>query len=313
MTTIATLDIELAANVIRIQKDLERIGGVVDKHMGGISKAAGLAQTALGALGVGLSVAGMASFLKTAIDIADAANDLAQKLGISVTALQGKLSVKLNRYEVLEEGSRAGEIGTIGNRTLGSHQGLSGGTMGSLARYTNNTTTAAGAGSNTAVIVGHSAALGGEYIMTAQVAAAVDNIVCSYQVPAGTTAVQGRRLRIQGVKIAAANIGAAVATTATLLSYHLAFGHTAISLATAETGSFVTATAHAPRRVSLGVQSWAVGAAVGATAPDVYMPFTQPIFVNPGEFVAVAAKFVVGTATASQAIYFNVTFDYGWE
>ncbi len=38
--------------------------------------------------------------------------------GINFSALQGKLSVKLNRYEVLEQGSRAGEIGTIGNRTF---------------------------------------------------------------------------------------------------------------------------------------------------------------------------------------------------
>jgi outer membrane receptor protein involved in Fe transport len=38
--------------------------------------------------------------------------------GVSFTALQGKLSVKLNRYETKELGSRAGEIGTIGNRTF---------------------------------------------------------------------------------------------------------------------------------------------------------------------------------------------------
>ncbi|MBI5689702.1 MAG: TonB-dependent receptor plug domain-containing protein [Verrucomicrobia bacterium] len=38
--------------------------------------------------------------------------------GISFSALQGKLSVKLNRYETLELGSRAGEIGTLGNRTF---------------------------------------------------------------------------------------------------------------------------------------------------------------------------------------------------
>jgi outer membrane receptor protein involved in Fe transport len=38
--------------------------------------------------------------------------------GVSFTALQGKLNVKINRYEVLEQGSRAGEIGTIGNRTF---------------------------------------------------------------------------------------------------------------------------------------------------------------------------------------------------
>jgi outer membrane receptor protein involved in Fe transport len=38
--------------------------------------------------------------------------------GIMLTALQGKLSVKLNRYETKELGSRAGEVGTIGNRTF---------------------------------------------------------------------------------------------------------------------------------------------------------------------------------------------------
>ncbi|MSU66640.1 MAG: hypothetical protein EXS38_11180 [Opitutus sp.] len=38
--------------------------------------------------------------------------------GVGFTALDGKLSVKLNRYEVAEKGSRAGEVGTIGNRTF---------------------------------------------------------------------------------------------------------------------------------------------------------------------------------------------------
>ncbi|MDP3069377.1 MAG: TonB-dependent receptor plug domain-containing protein [Opitutaceae bacterium] len=38
--------------------------------------------------------------------------------GVNFSALQGKLNVKLNRYEVAEKGSRAGEVGTIGNRTF---------------------------------------------------------------------------------------------------------------------------------------------------------------------------------------------------
>ncbi len=38
--------------------------------------------------------------------------------GVSFSALQGKLNVKINRYEVAENGSRAGEVGTIGNRTF---------------------------------------------------------------------------------------------------------------------------------------------------------------------------------------------------
>jgi hypothetical protein len=38
--------------------------------------------------------------------------------GISFTALQGKLSVRLNRFEVSEFDSRGSEVGTIGNRTF---------------------------------------------------------------------------------------------------------------------------------------------------------------------------------------------------
>ena len=38
--------------------------------------------------------------------------------GVTFSALEGKLNVKINRYETAEKGSRAGEVGTIGNRTF---------------------------------------------------------------------------------------------------------------------------------------------------------------------------------------------------
>lgn len=38
-----------------------------------------------------------------------------------------------------------------------------------------------------------------------------------------------------------------------------------------------------------------------------------PIFINPGEFIALVGKFLVGTATASQVINFTYTPIYGWE
>ncbi|MBL9189713.1 MAG: TonB-dependent receptor plug domain-containing protein [Opitutaceae bacterium] len=38
--------------------------------------------------------------------------------GFSFTALQGKLNVKINRYQVTEYDSRGSEVGTIGNRTI---------------------------------------------------------------------------------------------------------------------------------------------------------------------------------------------------
>lgn len=202
----------------------------------------------------------------------------------------------------------ANDFATIGNRLLGSYQGLSGGTMGTLASYANSADpTAAAALSNTAALV---TGLGGQVRFNAAATAVTDGIVTSYQVPAGTVSVQGKRLAIYGVKISSANLGAAVATTATTLAWSLAFGHTAVSLATAE-----AAATKAPRRIALGFQTWPVGAAIGQMPQngDLYMPFKAPVYVNPGEFIQSVAKFIVGTATASQVIWAHVTFDYGWE
>jgi hypothetical protein len=209
----------------------------------------------------------------------------------------------------------AATVGQIGNRSLGAYQGLSGGTMGSLQNYANVTNPTSSAGSNTAANV---TGLGGQGAINAVAGgAANDFIMCSYQVPAGSTSAQGRRLVITGCKISAANLGAAVATTATTVAYSIAFGHTAVSLATTETASFgaTTGTVKAPRRIAMGMQYWNVGAPIGATPQngDTYMQFTNPIYVNPGEFIAVSMKFIVGTATASQSIWYHVTFDHGWE
>ena len=59
----------------------------------------------------------------------------------------------------------------------------------------------------------------------------------------------------------------------------------------------------------------AVGAAVGAvyTPDSISRWFDSPIYVNPGEFLAVVVKQIVGTATASQSIWFTVTFDAYFE
>lgn len=198
-------------------------------------------------------------------------------------------------------------LSVIGNRVFGSYQGLSGGVMGSLANYANSTNPTSAAGSNTAQNV---LGLGGQGAINAAAAAATDFIMCSYQNPAGAINVQGRRLVVRGVKIAAVNMGAAVATTSTTIALSLAFGHTAVSLATTE-----AAAAKAPRRLPLGFMHWPVGAPIGATpnAGEIYMNFDSPIYVNPGEHIATTMKFIAGTATGSQSIWYHVTFDYGWE
>lgn len=222
------------------------------------------------------------------------------------------LSFVLNDYTVSVGGPNIAQTASImGQRIYGSYQGLSGGTMGSLATYPNSTNPTAAAPSNTALTANLPAGLGGQGLVTAAAAAATDGIWGSYQIPAGTANVQGRRCVIRGVRIDAVNTGAAVATTATTIQFSLAFGHTAVSLATAE-----AAAAKAPRRIALGIMTWPVGAAIGQgpQSGPIDIDFGDaPIFVNPGEFVALVAKFLVGTATASQTINFTWTPTYGWE
>lgn len=222
--------------------------------------------------------------------------------GAALSAQLGNWNVRLGGGNIIRTAAESG------NACYGAYQGRGGGTMGTLASYANSADPTAAAGlSNTAALV---TGLGGQFRFNAAATAVTDGIVTSYQVPAGTVSIHGRRLVIRGVKISCANLGAAVATTATTLAWSLAFGHTAVSLATAE-----AATAKAPRRIALGMQTWPVGAGVGQMpqSGDLYMPFNTPVYVNPGEFVATVAKFIVGTATASQVIWGHVTLDYGWE
>jgi hypothetical protein len=222
-------------------------------------------------------------------------------------AAGGVYQVVVGAYNVSMGGAMSTDtLEAIGNRLLGSHQGLSGGTMGSLANYANSGSPVAGAGSNTATIM---TGLGGQVGLNAGAGGGGDLILCSYQVPQGSVLIQNRRLVVKGVRIMSVNTVVAVTTTATIIALSLAFGHTAVSMATVE-----AATAKAPRREALGFQSWLLNDGIGQPARDgaIYMPFLAPLIVNPGEFIAIVTKFNVGTATATEVFQFHVTFDYGW-
>ena len=82
-----TLEIQLLANMARLQKDMDDAKRSVGGAMGAIERSVGAAQTALGALGAGLSVAALAAYATRAIDAADAMNDLSQRVGIAVKDL----------------------------------------------------------------------------------------------------------------------------------------------------------------------------------------------------------------------------------
>jgi len=193
-----------------------------------------------------------------------------------------------------------------------AHQGQSGQTMGSVASYANSANPTSAAGSNTATNI---TGLGGQGAINAAASAATDFIACSYQNPAGTVASPGKTLFIKGVWVSCFNAGAAVLTTPTTLGWSLAYGHTAISMAQAETATFATATTKAPRRIPLGFMSAAVGTAIGGMyAPDrIYVQFAAPVPVLPGEWVALAVKQIIGTVTGSQSIWYSIGFDHYWE
>lgn len=89
MTNVGTLTIEMAANIVRLQKDMDSARKTVDGAMASIQKSVGAAQKMLGALGIGLSIGMFASWIKGAIDAADAINDMSKATGIAGTTLFG--------------------------------------------------------------------------------------------------------------------------------------------------------------------------------------------------------------------------------
>jgi len=189
-------------------------------------------------------------------------------------------------------------------RGLHAYQGFKGSTQGSTALLTNNL--AAGAGvalTNTTAAAG--VGLGGQFSVLPTLAVGTDGILCSYQVPVGTINITPRTLLIYGVVMQGA-VTTVLAGGAVVYLSSLAFGHTAVSMATAE----ATAT-KAPRRIPLGFSSFAANAPVGTVSAHLHYTFDSPIVVNPGEFVAICAK-NVGVVTTTGVITFSVTFDAVW-
>ena len=194
-----------------------------------------------------------------------------------------------------------------------AYQGQNGGTMGSTANLANAALAAATALSNTAVGTGNPAGLGGYSHDLATLTAGTDGIITSYQNPAGTTTQTGRNLVITGVSIHTA-VDATLTGGPLVYLYALAFGHTAVSLATAESASFTTGTTKAPRKIVLGMEGCAAAAAAGTllSPQGISRQFVSPIVVAPGEFVAVVGR-NIGTVASAGSVVHAVTFDAYFE
>lgn len=226
-------------------------------------------------------------------------------------AASGALQAYIGAYNVRQGGVNfTSTPSTSGSRTLGAYQGLSGGTMGSLALYPNSANPTAAVPTNTTAALG--SGLGGQFWETASLAVNTDGIIASYQVPVATVNLPGRRLVIRWIGLMS-YIQTVIAGWPFVAQWSLAFGHTAVSLATAE-----SATTKAPRRVALPAFTQGVTAAqavstIVAQPGDSFVDFGDaPIFVNPGEFVQLVTKHV-GTAATTGTIAHSVMFVYGWE
>jgi hypothetical protein len=195
-----------------------------------------------------------------------------------------------------------------GKGLMGS-QGQNGGTMGSTALYTNSL--AIGAGivmTNTTAAL--TAGFGGQFSTQPTLVAGTDGIVQSFQNPAGGVNQTPRTLYITGVKVQGCVTAHLSGTTSAsvVYAYALAYGHTAVSMATVD-GSATKA----PRRIPLGWESYSHSARQGTLGGNgLYMPFNSPIVVHPGEFVAITAK-NIGLVTTAGVISFLVTFDSYYE
>jgi len=184
-------------------------------------------------------------------------------------------------------------------------QGIVGASTGYLANWANSAAPVSATLSNTAA--GYTT-LGGQFQFAAVAGAETDYALFAFQVPAQSATNQGRTLLIHGISIDTINTGAAVATSATVLQWGIAFDGSAVSLATAD-----GAATKAPRRIPVGFQSFPIGAAIAAQATTLDKVFQQPLAVNAGNYLHVFLKMPIGTATASQVIRGTVSIDATWE
>lgn len=176
---------------------------------------------------------------------------------------------------------------------MAAHMGLDAATNPSTilqaAQWANSAAPASATLSNTAAGYG---TLGGLFQFAAPAGAATDFALFGFQVPAPYSFV------CTGVEIDSWNTGAAVAGTPTLLVWGLSADQAAVSLATGSN-----------RRIGLGAQTLAVGAAIGARADRAISVdlANGPLVTNPGRLLVVILRVPVGTATASQIVQGMVT------
>jgi len=185
-------------------------------------------------------------------------------------------------------------------------QGQTGQTLGTLANYANSANPTAAVPTNTNAALG--SGLGGQFWETDTLAVTTDGIISSYQVPVGSATAPGKSLYVTGIGITS-YVQTVLVGGPYVSQWSLAYGHTAVSLATTEAPA-----TKAPRRFPLPytqavTAAQAVNTKVGV---DFYMDFKTPICVQPGEFIQLVKK-KVGTAPTGGVIAHVILINGYWE
>ena len=159
------------------------------------------------------------------------------------------------------------------------------------------------------------ATLTGMVSINPTLATTTDGIINGYQNPLYSTAntVHNGNLYITGVSFQGIVVTALTGGPVTY-NYSIAYGHTAVSLATADAASFINATTHAPKIIPIGSETYPATAAVGVlgkTSPTTVI-FDTPLCVGPGECIGLIAR-NRGTVTTLGAITFIFQFNGYYE
>jgi hypothetical protein len=193
----------------------------------------------------------------------------------------------------------------LGNNISQFPSGATTASPASIVLYSNSLAPGAGAaGSNTTANLG--SGLGGQFAWIPSSAVSTDIILSSFQVPAMATAVIARNLYITGFSLQSA-VTTVLVGGPFILAYSIAYGSTAVSLATTE-----SVTTKAPRRIPLAYETYVSAAAVGTVGQGITRQFQTPIFVQPGEFIQTVVK-NIGTLGSSGVICYNIMFEGYWE
>jgi hypothetical protein len=162
-----------------------------------------------------------------------------------------------------------------------------------IANYANSAAPASATLSNTAA--GYTT-LGGQWQFAAVAGAETDYALFGWTNPSPYT------FYCTGIRIGETlNLVAAVATTATILQWGVAFNSSAVSLA--------TGAPYSPMRLQLGSQAFAIASAIGAIQPGIPWTPGTPMAVQPGRFLHIILKMPVASATATEIFRGSVAID----